>query len=59
MVNNLSFIIILDGTRVTEDCTNTVNTCVDDNAECNGTVCTCLSGYIWNGSICGNCFIQN
>ena len=42
------------GTRVTEICSTVVNTCVDDNAECNGTICNCLPKYVWNGTHCGN-----
>lgn len=42
-----------DGTRVTEPCTNTLDTCVDDNAGCNGTVCDCNAYFTWNGTICG------
>ncbi|XP_060560578.1 fibropellin-1-like [Ruditapes philippinarum] len=40
------------GTRVGEACTTVTDTCTDDNAECNGTVCTCVTGFIWNGSLC-------
>lgn len=38
---------------MTEACTLDLPTCIDDYAECNGTVCTCISGFIWNGSVCG------
>ena len=44
-----------DGTRVTEACTSTLNTCVDSFAVCNGTVCDCMSGYYWNGTHCSKC----
>ncbi|XP_053406285.1 neurogenic locus notch homolog protein 1-like [Mercenaria mercenaria] len=40
------------GTRVTEACTNVLDTCIDDNAGCNGTICDCLPGFTWNGLLC-------
>lgn len=43
-----------DGTRVGDRCTNVVDTCIDDNAGCNGTVCVCDAGFTWNGTLCGN-----
>lgn len=43
----------LDGTHVTDPCTTVIDTCVDNYAECNGTICDCISGFIWNGTICG------
>lgn len=42
-----------DGTSVTEPCTTVVDTCTDMNADCNGTICDCVSGFHWNGSVCG------
>jgi hypothetical protein len=30
------------------------DTCIDDNAGCNGTVCVCDEDHFWNGTICGN-----
>lgn len=44
---------ILDGTRVTDRCTNAADTCIDCHASCNGTVCDCDDGYSWNGTHCG------
>lgn len=46
-----------DGTHVTEPCTSNPDTCTDSNANCNGTVCDCISGFAWNGSLCGNIYI--
>ncbi|XP_060551066.1 transmembrane cell adhesion receptor mua-3-like isoform X2 [Ruditapes philippinarum] len=40
------------GTKVTETCTTTLNTCTDRHAFCNGTVCDCVDGYHWNGTHC-------
>ena len=45
-------ILISDGTRVGDSCTTSLDTCIDDNAGCNGTVCDCLPGFTYNGSIC-------
>lgn len=41
-----------DGTRVTEPCTSSLDTCVDSYADCNGTICDCMSGFTWNGALC-------
>lgn len=48
----------LDGTRVTDSCTTVTDTCIDDNAGCNGTVCDCLPDFAWNGSICSKVFFS-
>ena len=43
---------VTDGTHVGDKCTQFIDTCIDDYAVCNGTVCGCLSGYQWNGTRC-------
>ncbi|XP_060553466.1 neurogenic locus notch homolog protein 1-like, partial [Ruditapes philippinarum] len=40
------------GTNIGDSCTSSLSTCIDDNAECNGTVCTCIENYVWNGTFC-------
>ncbi|XP_053405040.1 neurogenic locus notch homolog protein 1-like [Mercenaria mercenaria] len=40
------------GTLVTEPCTSALDTCVDKYAACNGTICDCIPGFVWNGSKC-------
>ena len=47
------FFLLSVGTRIGESCTTSVDTCVDDKAVCNGTVCDCMQGFQSNGSICG------
>ena len=42
------------GRLVGEDCITDLDTCIDDNAGCNGTTCVCNEGFTWNGFICGN-----
>jgi hypothetical protein len=52
--------IHLDGTDIGDACRPNLDTCIDDNAECNGTVCDCKAGFNHNGTICGKSFeIQN
>ena len=47
------YLVVSDGTKVTESCLSILDTCTDDFAACNGTVCDCIEGYTYNGSICG------
>ena len=42
------------GRFVGNDCTTNRDTCTDDNAGCNGTICDCNDGFLWDGMICGN-----
>lgn len=47
---------VIDGTRVDDSCTTLHDTCIDDYAECSAGTCTCISGFTWNGLICGNVY---
>lgn len=49
----------VDGTRVTERCLQRLDTCVDNWAVCNGTVCVCVEGFTWTGTICGKMQYHN
>jgi hypothetical protein len=44
------------GTHVTDICSSVVDTCIDDHAECNGTICNCIDMFKWNGTQCGKYF---
>lgn len=46
-------LLVLDGTRVTEKCTTVLDTCIDNYANCNGSICDCIHDFTWNGSFCG------
>ena len=48
------FTLLTDGTDVGDPCTTDLDTCIDNYAHCNGTICDCMPGYAWNGSLCGN-----
>ena len=52
MIINFTFLQNSDGTRVKEVCLASLDTCTDDNAGCNGTVCDCNEDFIWNGTVC-------
>jgi hypothetical protein len=30
-----------------------LTTCVDCYAFCNGSICDCVDGFTWNGTLCG------
>lgn len=56
IVLHLSYVFwtyITVGTRVNEVCTQILETCIDDNAECNSSnICDCKEGFEWNGVKC-------
>ena len=47
------FFFYIDGTIVGQTCTSGLDTCAQNNARCNGTICDCVEGFTYNGTACG------
>ena len=50
---------IIDGTNYGDDCTTSLDTCVDDDTECVGGTCQCIDGFSFQSGECGKlmCFL--